>query len=127
MASNYKKLPVFSQDQTWKEGDLKSVKKANYSGQYTKEEVYMYGGKKGLEFLVAKTLQDYLAVATCLAWTWNKTFNQFAHVLKGAPQMAWEEVINTIPNLYHLAEPGFMEATNQLIKKLLNNNTPRDQ
>ena len=33
----------------------------------------------------------------------------------------------TIPGLYHLAEAGFTEATNQLIKKLLNNNTPHDQ
>ena len=87
----------------------------------------MYGGKKGLEFLVSKTLQDYLAVATCLVWSWNETFDQFARVLEGAPQMALEEVINTIPGLYHLAKAGFTEATNQLIKKLLNNNTMRDQ
>ena len=105
MASNYEKPPVFSRDQTWKEGDLKSVKKEKFSVRYTKEEVYMYSGEKGLEFLVSKTLQDYLAIVAHLAWTWNETFDQFARVHKGAPQIAWEEVMNTIPNLYHLAEP----------------------
>ena len=41
--------------------------------------------------------------------------------------MAWEEVMDECPNLYHLKEARFKAATNLLIKKLLNSNTPRDQ
>ena len=60
---------VFSQDCTWKEGDLKSVKKAKFAGRYrAKEEAYTYGGEKGMEFLVSKMLQDYLLVALRLNW-----------------------------------------------------------
>ena len=71
MASNYKKLLVYSRDRTWKEGSLKFVEKAKFSGHHAKEEVYTYGGEKGLEFLVSKTLQDYLAAALCLDWNWH--------------------------------------------------------
>ena len=63
MASNYKKPPVFARDQTWKEGDLKHVEKAKLAGQHLNEEVYTYGGEKGLEFLVSKMLPDYVAAA----------------------------------------------------------------
>ena len=67
MASNYKNLPVFSRDRTWKEGDLKSVKKTRFAGRHgAKEEVFTYGGDKGMEFLVSKMLQDYLDVAARL-------------------------------------------------------------
>ena len=34
--------------------------------------------------------------------------------------------MNDLPGLYDLAEAGFKEATDQLIKMLLNNNTPCD-
>ena len=50
MARNYKKPPVFAQDRTWKEGDLKHVEKAKLAGYHAKEEVYTYGGEKGLDF-----------------------------------------------------------------------------
>ena len=89
MASNYEKPPVFSRDRTWKEGDLKSIKKAKFAGQHgAKEEVYTYGGKKGMVFLVSKMLQDYLAVAVRLDWNWNETFDQFYRVLEGLPRTA---------------------------------------
>ena len=49
-------------------------------------------------------------------------------VLKGSPQTAWEEVMAKRPNLHALNnEAGFTAATVLLIKKLLNNSTPRDQ
>ena len=49
-------------------------------------------------------------------------------VLKGSPRTAWEEVVAKRPNLYLLNnEARFTAATDLLIKKFLNNNTPRDQ
>ena len=95
MVSNYKKPPVFSRDCTWKEGDLKSIKKAKFAGHHgAKEVVYTCGVEKGMEFLVSKTLQDYLSVALRLNWNWHETFNQFSRVLEGSPRTAWEEVMN---------------------------------
>ena len=51
------------------EGDLKHVEKARLAGHHAKEEVYTYGGEKGLEFLVSKTLPDYVAAAGRIAWS----------------------------------------------------------
>ena len=128
MASNYEKPPVFSRDRSWKETDLKTVEKAKFNGRHgAKEEVYTYGGEKGMEFLVSKVIADYLAAATRLDWDWPETFDQFPRVLEGAPRTAWDEVMNLLPDLRGLEEAGFKTATDQLIKKLLNNNTPRDQ
>ena len=108
MASNYEKPPVFSRDRTWKESDLKSMEKAKFNGCHgAKEEVYTYGGEKGLEFLVSKVLPDFLAAATRLNWNWHETFDQFHRVLEGAPRTAWEEVLHDHADLYNLAEVGF--------------------
>ena len=47
MASNYEKPPVFSRDHTWTERDLKSFKKAKFTGHHHKEEVPIYGNRTG--------------------------------------------------------------------------------
>ena len=127
MASNYEKPPVFSRGQTWKEGDLKHVDKAKIAGHHAKEEVYTYGGEKGIEFLVSKTLTDYVAATERLGWNWPDAFDNFYRVLEGSPRTTWEEVVAERPALRKLGEAGFNVATELLIKKLLNNNTPRDQ
>ena len=85
MASNYEKPPVFSRDRTWKEGDLKHVDKAKIAGHHAKEEVYTYGGEKGIEFLVSKTLADYVAATKRLGWDWPDAFDNFYRVLEGLP------------------------------------------
>ena len=127
MVSNYEKPPVFSRDRTWKEGDLKHVDKVKIAGHHAKEEVYIYGGEKGIEFLVSKTLADYVAATERLSWTWQDAYDNFYRVLEGSPRTTWEEVIAERPALRALGEPGFNVATELLIKKLLNNNSPRDQ
>jgi hypothetical protein len=67
---------------TWKDSDLKNVEKAKFNGCHgTKEEVYTYGSKKGLEFLVSKVMLDFLAAAARLNWNWHETFNQFPRIL----------------------------------------------
>ena len=128
MASNYEKPPVFARDRTWKESDLKSVEKAKFTGPHgAKEEVYKYGGDMGIEFLVSKSIADFEAAATRLDWSWAECFNQFPRVLEGAARTAWEEVMSQFPDLADAEEAGFRAAIASLIKKLLNNNTPRDQ
>ena len=77
MPSNYKKPPVFARDRTWKEAKL--------AGHHTKEEVYTYAGEKGLEFLVSKTLLDYVATAGQMIWSWPEIFDNFSRVLEGLP------------------------------------------
>ena len=75
MASNYKKPPIFAQDRTWKESNLKSVKKAKFTGSHSaKEEVYKYGGDMGIQFLISKSIADFEAAATRLDWSWAECF-----------------------------------------------------
>ena len=60
MASNYEKPPVFSRDRTWSEHGLKSFDKAKFTGHHHKEEVPIYGGKNGMEFLLSKTIPKFV-------------------------------------------------------------------
>ena len=127
MASNYEKPPVFSRDCTWSERDLKAYSKAKFNGPHQKEEVPIYGGDLGMEFLLSKTIPEYNSALERLGWSWADAFDQFERVLEGPPRTAWLEVVDLHPDLKNLHEAGFKEAIALLIKKLLNNATPRDQ
>ena len=118
---------MFSRDHTWTERDLKSFEKAKFTGHHHKEEVPIYGGENGMEFLLSKMIPEFVQAATRLEWSWEETFDQFHCVLEGSPRTTWAEVIDTLPDLRLLGESGFQTATDHLIKKLLNNNFPRDQ
>ena len=102
MASNYKKPPVFSRDQTWTERYIKTFKKAKFTGHHHKEEVPIYGGENGMEFLLSKTIPEFIQAATRLKWSLEETFDQFHRVLEGSPRTTWAEVIDTLPDLKHL-------------------------
>jgi hypothetical protein len=80
-----------------------------------------------MEFLLSKMIPEFVQAATRLEWSWEDTFDQFHRVLEGSPRTTWAEVLDTLPDLKHLGEAGFQTATDHLIKKLLNNNFPRDQ
>jgi len=127
MASNYEKPPVFSKNRLWTEKDLKSLEKAKFQGNHMKAEVPIYGGKYGMEYFLSKTRPSFLQAATRLNWSWTQTFDEFENVLDGAPRTAWHEVLHSLPLLDRELEESFDTATNALVKKLLNNNTPRDQ
>ena len=91
-----------------------------------RKKSYLWG-ENGIEFLLSKTIPEYIQAATRLSWNWEETFNQFHRVLEGSPRTTWAEVIDTLPDLRLLGESGFQTAMDHLIKKLPNNNFPRDQ
>ena len=66
MASNYEKPPVFSGDCTWTEHNLKFFEKAKFTGHHHKEEVPIYRGKNGMEFLPSKMIPEFVQATTRL-------------------------------------------------------------
>ena len=127
MASIYEKPPIFYKEQKWEEKDLSSLDKAKFQGQHQKAEVYIYGGDLGMEFFLSKTRPAFIQAATKLNWTWSETFSEFENVLDGAPRTAWHETLFGMPNLDRNLEESFNAATDEMIRKLENNRTPRDQ
>ena len=127
MASNYKKPPIFSQDWLWSEKDLKSLEKKKFQTKHTKTKVHIYGGKFGMEFLLAKTIPEFLQAANKLKFTWQDSYDEFEACLDGPAKIAWQEVLLSLPLLDCKLKASFSAATDKLIKKLLNNNSPRDQ
>ena len=91
MASVYEKPPIFCKERLWVEKDLKSLEKRKFQENHMKAEVYTYGGDLGMEFLLSKTIPDFMSAGNRLNWTWPQSFEEFGNVLDGSPKTVWEE------------------------------------
>lgn len=127
MASVYEKPPIFCKERLWVEKDLKSLEKRKFQENHMKAEVYTYGGDLGMEFLLSKTIPDFMSAGNRLNWTWPQSFEEFGNVLDGSPKTVWEEVLHSKPLLDRNLQASFNECIVDFIKKSLNNKHPRDQ
>ena len=78
---------------------------------------------------MSKTLPEFLAASQQIGWNWEERLENFFMVLEGLPQTAWEEALANNPEFAaeDNGELRFRNATDLLLKKLLNNNTPCNQ
>ena len=80
-----------------------------------------------MEFLLSKTLPEFNTAAKKLALTWEESYDKFAQCLDGPALTAWHETLHGLPELDPNVEANFTVATDELIKKLLNNKTYNQQ
>jgi hypothetical protein len=87
----------------------------------------MYGSNLRMEFLLSKTIPKFDTPAKKLALTWGESYKEFAHCLDRPALMAWQETLHGLPELDYKIAANFTVATDESIKKLLNNKTPCNQ
>ena len=134
MASNYEKAPIFLLERTWDDLSKLPEKYKFQGGGSIKPEVYIDSGTFGIEFFLVKTLPQFNEAGRQLDWSWPQTFLEFEKVLGDSYQTSWHEVLSE-----HFPEPldgeestsprekeDFERAITLFIKKVLNNDKPRD-
>ena len=134
MASNYKKPPIFLLECTWDDLTKLPEKHKFQGGGSIKPEVHIDSGTFGMEFFLVKTLPQFNEAGRQLDWTWPQSFLEFEKVLGDSYQTSWHEVLAE-----HFPEPldgeestsprekeDFARAIELFIKKVLNNDKPRD-
>ncbi len=133
MASNFKKEPIFLLERKW-DDTTKLPEKYKFQGRNAKAEVCIDSGTLGMEFFLEKTLAQFNQAGTRLNWSWEETFLEFQNVLGDSYLTTWHKVLNE-----HFPEPleevsthprskkeDFDQATKLFIKKILDNQKPRD-
>ncbi len=112
----------------------KLPEKYKFQGRNAKAEVCIDSGTLSMEFFLEKTLAQFNQAGTRLNWSWEETFSKFKNVLGDSYRTTWNEVLNN-----HFPEPleevstqtrskkeDFDRAIKLFIKKILDNQKPRD-
>jgi hypothetical protein len=103
MASIYEETPFFKVHRTW---DIKTVFPTTYKLQSNdfsnkqKVEIFKDDGWFGTEFLLDKTISDFLCGADKVNLDYIQSFGEFSNVLQGAYLTDWKQVCHE-----HFPEP----------------------
>ena len=138
MASNYEKEPIFVLERAW-DDKTKMPEKYKFQGTAGKAEVHISSGALGMEFFLEKTLPQFNQAGTRLDWTWGESFSEFENVLADRYKTTWLEVLHdhfpepleaetivTAPERNREVKSNFYLAIDLFIKKVLDNQKPRD-
>ena len=135
MASNYEKEPIFVLECTW-DDSAKLPEKYKFQGRKNgqKAEFCIDSGTLGIEFFLDCVLLQFNQAGAKLDWGWPETFLEFKNVLGDSYRTTWLEVLAE-----HYPEPldedssshretkeDFDHAVGIFIKKMLDNDKPRD-
>ena len=141
MASIYEKTPFFKVHRTW---DTKTVFPATYKLQSNdfstkqKVEIFKDDGRFGAEFLLDRTISDFILGANTVNLGYPQSFTEFGNVLQGAYLTDWKQVCHA-----HFPEPidsagirpeqdrsvpeNFQRAIDLFLVRTLKEQKPRDR
>jgi hypothetical protein len=103
MASIYKKLPFFKAQKTWSEkmplGDVYKLQ-SNSPGNKQKAKIHKDSGQLGIEFMINKTINDFIRGTEKVDMGYIDSFMEFENVLLGRYLTDWRQVLHK-----HFPEP----------------------
>ena len=135
MASNYEKEHIFVLECTW-DNSTKLLEKYKFQGRKNsqKAEVCIDSGTLGMEFFLDRTFPQFNQAGAKLDWSWPETFLEFENVLGDSYRTTWLEVLaehypeplNKDSPSHRETKEDFDRAVGLFIKKLLDNDKPRN-
>jgi len=141
MASIYKKLPFFKAQKTWSEktplGDVYKLQ-SNSPGNKQKAKIHKDSGQLGIEFMINKTINDFIRGTEKVYMGYVDSFMEFENVLLGRYLTDWRQVLHkhfpepvdateVLPEHDRSIAANFEQAIDLFVIKTLNKSAPQDR
>ena len=97
MASIYERMPFFKAQKSWTEktplGDVYKLQ-SNSPRNKQKAEIHKDSGQFGIEFLLDKTINDFVCGAEKVDLDYKESFQEFENVLLGWYLTNWKQALH---------------------------------